>query len=202
MHAFYCRMENAFTNIAFNPDIESPVAFCCWKHHLRFIADGVTRLATVPNLQDILQPLMAGIGGTLIDMYIGPLSPSAIAHEVINHPVLYGFKQFESFSGWVATNGKAYRCLTISDGSRWVLRVGHYPGRFIHIHPGRNSTNTFRFRSTNLKVAIAFRLMFGWNEKNYSVDMMNRARVLAKLCPVGAGMELVGAVRVLHFLEG
>lgn len=198
---FYCPMENVFTNIAFNPDIEPPVAFCCWKHHLNFIADGINRLAVLPNSQDVLLLLMAGIGGTLLDMYTGSLSPAAIASEIVNHSELFGHKECQPFQRWVASDGKAYRCLTISDGSRWVLRVGHYPERFIHIHPGRNSINTFRFRSANLRVAIAFRLIYGLNERNYSGDMINRARLLAKLCPVGTAKESVGVVRILHFLE-
>lgn len=189
------------TNIAFNPEIPPPVALCCWKHHLNFVIANIDNLALMPDKIDIAVDILDSIGGTLLDMYTGDLSPTRIAEEIVDHPQMCHQLCSDTFSDWISLHGKEYRCLTIGDGSRWALRVGHYPERYIHIHPGRNSPNTFRFRSANLKVAIAYRILFGWTETNYSNSMLNRAREFAKLPPLGGKIRSDGTIKILNYLR-
>jgi hypothetical protein len=193
-------MCNISTNIAFNPEIPPPVALCCWKHHLNYIVNGIEYFRKIDNNVNVLNSIFNSIGGTLLDMYTGNLLPSEIAEELISHLEMCKAVDVDSFNHWIRAYEKDYRCLSISDGSCWALRVGNYPGRFIHIHPGRNSVHTFRFRSANLKCAIAYRILFGWDETNYSLTMLNQARELAKLPPLGAKIDPVGTLKVLRFL--
>lgn len=186
------------TDFSFNRELPLSVCFCCWKHHLKYIVD------SIPAFNDQLadaQLLLETINGTLLDMYVGSLTPTEVANEVVNHSLLCDHLSKDSFAKWILQNGTNYRCLTLSDESRWVLRLGYYPERFIHIHPGRNSVNTFRFRSSNLRVAIAYRLLFGWNQTNYSNSMLNSARSFAKLPPLGGQIESSGTIKILNQLS-
>lgn len=197
---YFC-MDSIYTNIAYNPEIPPPVAFCCWKHHLKWIIDGITGLRSMPDGFGVAENVIGSIGGSLLDMYVGDMLPVDIASEILNHPLMCRQLNSGSFTEWILQDGKNYRCLTISDGSRWTLRVGNYPGRYVHIHPGRNSAQTFRFRSANLRVAIAFRLLFGWDETDYSKLMLNKARELVKLPPLGGKVDFGGTVNVLEFMR-
>lgn len=193
-------MTNNTTNIAFNSEISPPVALCCWKHHLNYIIAGIDCFRKDNNGIESINNIFNSIGGTLLDMYTGELSPIEIAEELINHPEMCRKATPYSFREWIGVHGKDYRCLSISDGSRWAVRFGNYEGRFVHIHPGRNSEHTFRFRAANLRCAIAYRILFGWTETNYAPSMLNRARELAKLPPLGGNISSVGTEKVLRFL--
>lgn len=193
-------MTNNITNIAFNSEIPPPVALCCWKHHLNYIIAGIDSFRKDNNGIESINNIFNSIGGTLLDMYTGELSPTAIADEMLNHPEVCRNTTPDSFRQWIGVYGKDYRCLSISDGSHWAVRFGSYEGRFVHIHPGRNSEHTFRFRAANLKCAIAYRILFGWTETNYAPSMLNRARELAKLPPLGGNINSVGTEKVLCFL--
>lgn len=187
--------------IAFNLAIQPPVALCCWKHHLNFIVNQICELEGLPDRRIFFENIISSIGGSLLDMYTGDLTPVEIANEIINHPSICQPICYESFSQWIVMNGKEYQCLTICDGSRWALRIGHYPNRFIHIHPGRNSTHTYRYKSTNLRTALAYLLLFGWNETNYSNLMLNKAREFAKLPLLGDKIEPIGTIKILNSLR-
>lgn len=186
------------TDFSFDYEVPLPVCFCSWKHHLKYIVDNIP--AFEERVTDA-QQLLESINGTLLDMYVGNLTPNEIAGEVVNHSLLRKHLTKDSFTYWISQNGTNYRCLTLSDESRWVLRLGYFPDRFIHIHPGRNSVNTFRFRSSNLRVAIAYRLLFGWNQTNYSSSLLNRARCFVKLTPLGGTIESKGTVKILNYLN-
>lgn len=185
------------TDFSFDYEVPLPVCFCSWKHHLKYIIDNIP--AFTERMSDA-QLLLESINGTLLDMYVGNLAPNEIANEVVNHSLLRNHLAKDSFTYWISQNGANYRCLTLSDESRWVLRLGYYPDRFIHIHPGRNSLNTFRFRSPNLRVAIAYRLLFGWRQANFSNSMLNSARSFVKLPPLGGNIESNGTIKILNCL--
>jgi len=61
----------------------------------------------------------------------------------------------EQYKYWLGREGKDYRLVKLKDNSIWTLRLGENPGRYVHIHPGRNSPQTIRVKATTLKTAIS-----------------------------------------------
>jgi len=102
-----------------------------------------------------LRAALRTIGTSQLDLYMGPLSPPEIAQEVLQylegnhlqHPVLY--------QEYLLATGTAYRTITLSDKTDWVLRWGVVEARHVHLHPARYSAHTMRVKANVLKTAIA-----------------------------------------------
>jgi hypothetical protein len=75
----------------------------------------------------------------------------------------------------------------LSDGSRWVLRLGNEPDRYVHIHPGRYADNTRRVRANVLKtaaLALAYVGVHGGRPSERAVVDAVRRQYLT-LAPIG-----------------
>ncbi len=138
-------------------DLAEPVLLNCWKHHAGFIRSKIKEYneSGGPHLEGLLNELLH-IGESLMDLYLGELTPLQIADTVI----LYLNKQISvnktDFQNWLEEMGDDYRTIVLEDTSRWTLRLGDRPERFIHIHPSRYSPYTVRVRSTSLKTVIIY----------------------------------------------
>ncbi len=130
--------------------------------------------------------VLAFIGGTLLDFYVGDLDVEGITNEIVQILESQNVHNYDGFVQWLGLPGNTHKSLHVSDGSRWVLRLGKNPDFFIHIHPGRYSPLTCRCRPTTLVTAIAYRYLFGFNDENIDIERLNYARAFANLSPVAS----------------
>ena len=97
------------------------------------------------------------LGSNQIDIYTGHLSPGQVLDETSQH--LSGKKILSRAMLQVWLGKAGYKTISLSDGSRWVIREGTDPDKFIHIHPGRNQQMIKRVRASHLKTALLFCLI-------------------------------------------
>jgi hypothetical protein len=143
--------------------------------------------------------LLNTIGGNLLDVYTGRLTPEQIATEVIEHQELVAISNCADYSSWLQQGNAGYRCVMLSDTSRWTLRLGILPQRFIHIHPGRYSAHTVRIRATNLKTALAWYALNGTKKAGFCIDDINEARkTLTNLSPLGGANRIDGVIGTMQ----
>lgn len=139
------------------------ILFNALKHHRGFIHEQIA-MATPATLPDLLKKL----GNSQMDIYDGQLGMTALMEEVVRQvPV----DNEEDYLVWLG----AYRELTLSDSSRWVLLAGNVPGQYIHLHPGRYSPHSMRVKATILKTAIACIVCFPGVERP-SLEQVNEMR--------------------------
>ena len=192
----------ANSSTALNHLLPKPIAFNCWKHHLRYVKDmlevndssGISQL----NIHDIIQH----IGDTNIDFYYGELEPLAISIQIIKQLETIAKLEYNSFSEWVNADGVDFKNLTISDGSNWTIRMGQEAERYVHIHPSRHSKKTFRVKSSTLKTIIAFFYNYGIFDNQITVEKINRVRnKIVKLPSFRSTSTLNAVLRIAeHFL--
>lgn len=137
----------------FPAQLPAPILFHPLKHHLGYIKRFVAQSLTASEAE--LKAALQTIGSSQLDLYVGSLPPGQIAQEVLQyladrhlqHPVLY--------QEFLLANDTAYRLLTLSDKSDWVLRWGVVEARHVHLHPARHSRYTLRVKANVLKTAVA-----------------------------------------------
>ncbi len=129
-------------NIEFNP----------LKHHLKFISSFV---AENEKTDDILKSLLQ-IGHSVTDIYTGKLPPLQIIKEIVEILQKLNITNIELYKKWIISNGKDYKTVSVSDSSKWTLRIGKDEIKFVHIHPCRKQTAVKRFNANTLKTAILF----------------------------------------------
>lgn len=119
-----------------------------------------------------------------MDMYTGVLAPEVIFEEIITRLMTQDIHLPDAFAAWVAAHD-GYTEVTLSDTSRWVLRLSDDAERYIHLHPGRYSPHTLRIKAAALKTAMAYKaaaasgLLCG-----ELLSDMNAVRAMACLSPV------------------
>lgn len=159
-----------------NCDLSEPVLLNCWKHHAGFIRSKIREYKNrrEPDLNKLLKELLQ-IGESLMDLYLGELTPLRIAEDVM----LYLEKQINlsrnNFQNWLTEEGNDYRIISLEDTSKWTLRLGENPDRYIHIHPSRYSPHTTRVRSSSLKTAIIYGII-EMQEMENQLSFINRLR--------------------------
>ena len=132
--------------------VPEPLLFNPLKHHLGYIKEYIRQF----NRDDmtILKSYLQTIGDSQMDLYTGALSIAQISHQIlifINDSLLSSKRVYIKFINEL--NG--YCMITISDGSKWILREGLNSERYIHFHPARYSPNTDRIKANTLKSLIA-----------------------------------------------
>ncbi|MFD3002251.1 hypothetical protein ACFS7Z_17905 [Pontibacter toksunensis] len=137
----------------FSAQLPAPILFHPLKHHLSYIQAFVEHNATTPGAE--LKSALLTIGGSQLDLYAGPLSPLQIATEVLQHLGKLHLVQPTAYQQYLATADAAYRLVTLSDGTDWVMRWGVVEGRYVHLHPARYAQYTLRVKANVLKTAIA-----------------------------------------------
>jgi hypothetical protein len=139
------------------------------------------------------------IGAELMDLYIGRLSPAAIAGKVLATLQADNLLELHAYRTWLrASDG--YRVLTFSeDESRWILRLGDEADRYVHVHPARWAPRTLRVRANVLKTAVMALAYVGVRGgKPLDLVLINDVRrQYLKLSPMGkmaAGDQGINAV--------
>jgi hypothetical protein len=174
--------------ITYDPLLPQPIAFMGWKHHLGFISTACRSLSgELPN--DIIAQHCQGIGGTVLDLYYGKLTPATIATQILVEVCKAGAINQENYKRWVSNNGLGYRQITLSDSSIWVLRLGRYCDRYIHIHPARYSPSCLRVKPTTLKMFVAYFLQAKGQGEHPDIDRINAIRqTILQLPPLAKGV--------------
>ena len=136
-----------------NCQIDPPVNFNCWKHHVGFIR---TQIKSVQNKGELekLKTILVKIGESQMDLYYGIYPPMEISEQIVNYLEKKKIFLPEQYENWLAENESDYQRINLSDKSVWILRLGENVERYIHIHPGRYSSHTRRVKALTLKTAI------------------------------------------------
>jgi len=180
-----------------NSSLPEPIALNCWKHHLGYVKSFILSQSII-NFNNINEPFQYN-KDSLTDFYIGDLDCINISNQVINHSDLLGIKGISQYRNWLTNRGVDYKCIQLSDGSSWTLRLGKDERRYIHIHPSRYSPNTVRIRRSTLTTAIAYICQFGIQKNVISLEKVNFARKeFTKLPFVKPSSSLTAISRVLH----
>jgi hypothetical protein len=159
-----------------NCAISEPVLFNCWKHHAGFIRSKIREYKIDPadNLTNLRSELLL-IGESLMDLYLGELTPSEIGGSIINYIRKQKIFSNTEFQFWLKEEGYDYRIIELKDKSKWTLRLGNDKERYIHIHPSRYSPHTVRIRSASLKSAILYLVLENQKPQNMLLPV-NRIR--------------------------
>lgn len=143
-----------------NCDISEPVLLNCWKHHAGFIKSKIIEYKNTPGLhRNNLRNELLLIGESVMDLYLGELTPADIADSIITYCHKQGIYDRSGFYSWLKEERGEYGFIELADKSRWTLRLGDKIERYIHIHPSRYSHQTIRVRSSSLKSAILFLIL-------------------------------------------
>jgi hypothetical protein len=150
-----------------NCDISEPLLLNCWKHHAGFIRSKIGEYKTNPadHLSSLRSELLL-IGESLMDLYLGELTPYEIGALIIAYCIKQKIFSKEEFQFWLKDEGNDYRIIELKDKSKWTLRLGNDKERYMHIHPSRYSPHTIRVRSSSLKSAILYLVLENQNPQN------------------------------------
>lgn len=181
-------------------EIPVPFTFNYLKHHLGMVREACRGAINNPPFQRILFNEINKIGSNLLDIYTGHLSIQQIIHEVtdqLKSQDAYTYDQLLSL-----LRGHDYVTLKLSDGSRWIIRLGDNVGRYIHIHPGRAGKWVTRFHSNAWKTALAIVAMnITINTDNAPLNAINDVRVyqlnLSPVKGVDKNSRIIKAYRLL-----
>jgi hypothetical protein len=143
-----------------NSYVNLPVLLNCWKHHSGYIKYRISVYKKEKNLnqENILNELLY-IGGSLMDLYIGQLSPKEISGSIIKLINKKRILKKDKYIEWLKEEGNDYRIVKLPDSSSWTLRLGEDEKRYIHIHPSRYSPFTIRVRAVSLKTTILYLIL-------------------------------------------
>ncbi len=143
-----------------NCDVSEPVKLNCWKHHAGFIRLKIREYQHNPEAHLIsLRSEILLIGESLMDLYLGELTPNEIVDSIITCCRKQKILSKTEFQFWLKAEGNDFRTIELKDKSNWTLRLGDKKERYIHIHPSRYSPYTIRVRSASLKSAILFLIL-------------------------------------------
>jgi hypothetical protein len=182
-------------------EVDEPVLLNCWKHHAGFIKYKIQEYRNIPgdNLGSLRGELLR-IGESLMDLYLGELSPGEIAGAVITELNKQGITGRTGYQFWLKAEGSDYRIILLKDNSKWTLRLGEKPERYVHLHPSRYSERTIRVRSASLKSAILYKVLNRVSSES-NLDHVNRIRSdfleLPPLKSLGAGSALLKLIEIL-----
>ena len=153
-------------------ETDEPVLLNCWKHHARFIRSKILKYKDAGEIElAILRKELLRIGESLMDLYLGTLTPGEIAGRIIASYKKTNALSREDFIRWLKEEGDDYRIIELKDKSLWTLRLGEKQERYIHIHPSRYSPLTIRVRAHTLKSAILY-LILNSNKNNIQDDLI------------------------------
>ena len=133
--------------------IEPPFMFNCIKHHIGYIVSKIEDIRSQKEL-NTFPPELLKIGNSQMDIYTGNLSPEAIISILKGYLSKEHALKKNAYNSWLKAYGRDYRLVTISDNSRWALRLGTENDRFIHVHPAKHAPKSLRVKALTLKTAI------------------------------------------------
>jgi hypothetical protein len=173
-----------------------PLLFNPLKHHLGFIKEYISdKTNTQTDSQAVLKDLKH-LGGSLMDVYSGILSPDNIACEINNFLKSNNLTERMIFNIWAGVNPKDFKTIKLPDDSHWVLKYFNSELRFVHTFPARYSPHSFRVKANTLKSAILYIILVG---KDFvTEDDLNLARAAAGLSPI---KDIVDTEAITEMIE-
>jgi len=167
-----------------------PFIYARHKHHLPAMVellDAVRRAGA--NDEALIAPILA-MGDGVCDVYIGALSVDQVQGAILAHLEAHGVAGRDAFAAHLIEHGQLQRLghyleRAMDDGSRFVVRAGTDPARYIHLHPSRHAPLTRRARMPMLKSALmTCALAAGESGSPRELTRLNRARARLVLPPL------------------
>jgi len=173
------------------------IQFNALKHHIR----AVTRLIADCSLPELPQRLKV-LGASQMDLYLGALEEADISREILQALSDLDIHTEQQYRHWLEEH-HYYRSITLSDGSVWILRLGKEGEKYIHIHPGRYSTESIRVKAAVLKTAIAIWIYLKKGLiSEVNEHTLNRARKeVLELPPVKSLAESRAILKMIGIIE-
>lgn len=185
----------------YSPKLPEPILFHPFKHHLGSILAYIKENRSIKP--DQLRTDLLSLGTSQLDLYFGPLSPGQVAQETIDYLQVNNLLSPTAFKQLLQQSGSDYHCITLSDGTDWVLRWGVVQSRHVHLHPARYASHTTRVKAAALKTAIATVIASGQlHLPIFSLSTINRVRAeWLGLSPVKWVSEHEGIGKFLKLLQ-
>jgi hypothetical protein len=194
--------ENQYEAKSINQTLPNPIAFNCWKHHLGYVRDIFLNQSNYTSSETFIREVIQFIGESQFDFYKGTLDVHAVSNEVIIFLESINALNMVDYKLFIQSDGKDYKCISLSDGSNWTLRLGQSEDRYVHIHPSRHSKKTIRVKSSTLKTVYAFLFYYRLNNDEISVEKVNFVRTrFAKLPPLKPASALIAISRTISFFN-
>jgi hypothetical protein len=174
-----------------------------WKHHAGAIREHIAiAVRTGHSCLDELSRKVAVIGSDVMDLYLGELAPARIGEEIVTQLESEGCVKPEAYRKRLESNG-GYQTIVLSDGSRWILRLGDQARRYVHVHPARRAPGTLRVRANVLKTAILTLAVAGVRGADpLDVAVINRTRAEFLGCsPISSSNEGPAIRRIIDLLR-
>jgi hypothetical protein len=179
--------------------IPAPLLFNPLKHHLGFIKEYILDKTKTPTDPQLILKDLKHLGGSLMDVYSGLLSPDNIAEEINAFLKSNNLSGRQIFNDWAGTNPKDFKTIKVSDDSQWVLKYFNNEVRFIHSFPARYSPHSFRVKANTLKSAILYIILVG---KDFvTEDDLNLARAAAGLSPIKDIIDTEAITEMIEILR-
>ena len=189
--------DNSYEIKSLNGELPKPIAFNCWKHHLGFVNGYLQNQTNYTKSDAFICEVIQFIGTLQFDFYIGNQTPMIIANEILSILEKENTLALSDYKIWLTLEGADYRCVSISDGSNWTLRLGQ-GDRYVHIHPSRHSKKTVRVKSSSLKSVYAFLFHYGVSDAEISIEKINFVRNrLTKLPVLKPNSPLAAITRII-----
>ena len=164
--------------------IPLPILFNPLKHHLGFIKEYIEENLESKEFFDnqTLIKDLKHLGGSLMDIYYGVLSPDSVIDEIMKFLNANHLIDKDSYIKWAGKDPNELKTIELSDASKWVLKYSENEVRFVHPFPARYSPHSFRVKANTLKSAILYIICIG---KDYVTEEdLNLARAVSGLSPV------------------
>ena len=182
--------------------IPIPLLFNPLKHHLGFIREFVNLNIEIGYTTERLPLLkeLKHLGGSVMDVYSGPLTPEEICNELLSFLKRIKLAKKTLFINWGGKDPKEFKTISLSDESNWVLKYYDHEERYVHCFPARLSPHTFRIKANTLKSAILYQIFIG---KDFiSEENLNIARAIAGLSPVKDVFDAEAITEMIEILRG
>jgi len=182
--------------------IPEPLVFNPLKHHLGYIKEfilEVTGVGTPDTNVEVIKELRH-IGGSVMDIYTGEMSPFDIGDEFLCFLKTKRLSERENYKKWAGTGPKDFKTIWLTDGSQWILKYHDNDQRFVHFFPARFSPSSFRIKANTLKSAILYQIYIGKDFINE--EDLNTARALASLSPVKDIFDTEAISEMIEMLRG
>ncbi|HNW49498.1 MAG TPA: hypothetical protein PKH79_00365 [Prolixibacteraceae bacterium] len=147
--------ENSFSagslSFRFNP----------WKHHLQWIVDLLCHVLNTPDhpgLKENFIRNIRSINSNYVDIYAGNLTSGEIITEISCELKRLGVTDKTDFGTLLSSQD--FLLVSLSDGSRWVLREGLEDAFYVHIHPARNGPLVARIHGNSWKTVVVCKLFY------------------------------------------
>lgn len=185
-----------------NYELPKPIAMNCWKHHLGYVTHILNNQTNYSKNEAFIREIVQYIGESQFDYYIGSLDIFSVAGEIMSYLKSKNASSQIEYQKWLASEGVDYRCISLSDGSSWTLRLAPGNDRYVHIHPSRHSKRTVKVKSSSLKTVYAFLFYYGLSDAEVSIDKVNYVRnKFAKLPVFKSSSPLTAIYRILDLFK-